>query len=65
VLAAELNKGEAMGKQEREALELIVFGAEEPWKNATVDGIPDYRHMIEALIGIKQIAREALREEKP
>jgi len=41
-------------------LEVILFAAEEPSK--LTEGVPTYQHMRQNLEGIRQIARDLLRE---
>ena len=43
-----------------EALELIAYAAEEPWRHAENADGPTYQHMLAALSGIKQAAAEAI-----
>jgi len=43
-----------------DAIDLIWFAANEPWEHAKGGDMPTYASMVEALTGIKQIARKAL-----
>ena len=43
-----------------EALKLIMFAGEEPWRNANNAEGPTYQAMMHALAGIKQTARAAI-----